>query len=136
MLKQHILDIFYAITAIRKVQHIKPSCEKIYQYLHKINKDAEKSLIISTIENLVRNGYLKVEGEGENESIFILKSFEDFFNYLLIEYSKIILTIKIVLYPMKSRNLKILSIQLRREIMALSANPPYKPIIMVCFTKE
>ena len=87
MLKQHILDIFYAITAIRKVQHIKPSSEKIYQYLHKINKDAEKSLIISTIENLVRNGYLKVEGEGENESIFILKSFEDFFN-LLIEYSK------------------------------------------------
>ena len=65
MLKQHILDIFYAITAIRKVQHIKTSSEKIYQYLHKINKDAEKNLIISTIENLVRNGYLKVEGEGE-----------------------------------------------------------------------
>ena len=79
MLKQHILDIFYAITAIRKVQHIKPSSEKIYKYLHKINKDAEKSLIISTIENLVRNGYLKVEGKGQNESIFILKSFEDFF---------------------------------------------------------
>ena len=88
MLNQNILDIFYAITAIRKVQHIKPSSEKIYKYLHKINKDAEKSLIISTIENLVRNGYLKVEREGENESIFILKSFEDFFNYLLIGYSK------------------------------------------------
>ena len=44
MLNQQILDIFYAIIAIRKVQHIKPSSEKIYQYPHKINKDAEKSL--------------------------------------------------------------------------------------------
>ena len=83
MLQQQILDIFYAITAIRKVQHIKPSSEKIFQYLCKINKDVDKNQVLLTIENLVRNGYLKIEGEDEHESIFILKSFEDFFNFLL-----------------------------------------------------
>ena len=78
MLKQELLDIFYAITAIRKIQHIKPSTEKIYQYLYKINKNVDKNLVVQNIEVMIRKGYLKIEGDDEQESIFILKSFDEF----------------------------------------------------------
>ena len=78
MLKQELLDIFYAITAIRKIQHIKPSTEKIYQYLYKINENVDKNLLVQNIEVMIRKGYLKIEGDDEQESIFILKSFDEF----------------------------------------------------------
>ena len=85
MLKQELLDIFYAITAIRKIQHIKPSTEKICQYLYKINKNVDKNLLVQNIEVMIRKGYLKIEGDDEQESIFILKSFDEF-----IDLSKIV----------------------------------------------
>ena len=78
MLRQELLDIFYAITAIRKIQHIKPFTEKIYQYLYKINKNVDKNLLVQNIEVMIRKGYLKIEGDDEQESIFILKSFDQF----------------------------------------------------------
>ena len=78
MLKQELLDIFYAITATRKAQHIKLSTEKIYQYLYKINKNVDKNMLVQNIKVMIRKGYLKIEGDDEQESIFILKSFDEF----------------------------------------------------------
>ena len=101
MLKQELLDIFYAITAIRKIQHIKPSTEKIYQYLYKINKNVDKNLVVQNIEVMIRKGYLKIEGDDEQESIFILKSFDEF-----IDLSKTVLLL--TKYPMKLQNWKII----------------------------
>ena len=77
MLKQELLDIFYDITAIRKIQYIKPSTEKIYQYLYKINKNVDKNLLVQNVEVMIRKGYLKIEGDDEQESIFILFEFID-----------------------------------------------------------
>ena len=34
-----LLDIYYAKNAIRKVQHNKPSKEKVFNYLKKFDKD-------------------------------------------------------------------------------------------------
>ena len=67
MLKQELLGIFYAITAIRKFQHIKPSTETIYQCLYKINKNVDKNLLVQNIEVMIRKGFLKIEGDDEQE---------------------------------------------------------------------
>ena len=71
------MDIFYAVNAIRKIQHIKPSTAKVYQYLKKLDKNLEEAHFKSTLESFVKNGYFVVQGEEEEESIFSVKSFED-----------------------------------------------------------
>ena len=37
-----ILNIYYAISTIRKVRHIKPSKEKIFNHLKKLDKDVKR----------------------------------------------------------------------------------------------
>ena len=49
-LKQEtLIRQFYLVNAIRKIQHIKPPAEKIFQYLYKIGKSVEKDLLFVNI---------------------------------------------------------------------------------------
>ena len=77
MALREVMDISYAVNAIRKIQHIKPSTAKVYQYLKKLDKNLEEAHFKSTLESFVKNGYFVVQGEAEEESIFSVKSFED-----------------------------------------------------------
>ena len=53
-----MIDIFYAVNAIRKIQHTKPSTAKVYQYLKKLDENLEDAQFKSNLESFVRNGYL------------------------------------------------------------------------------
>ena len=53
-------DYFHVINAIRKIQHIKSSPEKVYQYLKKLDKNLEDAHFKSTLESFVKNGYFVV----------------------------------------------------------------------------
>ena len=60
------LDIYYVINFIRKVQHNKPSKEKVFSYLKKLYKDGDK---------LVKDNFIEVNGDDYQESLFFLTSF-------------------------------------------------------------
>ena len=77
MALREVMDISYAVNAIRKIQHTKPSTAKVYKYLKKLDKNLEEAHFKSTLESFVKNGYFVVQGEAEEESIFSVKSFED-----------------------------------------------------------
>ena len=62
-----ILDIYYAISAIRKVQHSKPSKEKIFNFLKKFDKDVNHDYFIINLENLIDKKYVEVQEHGEQE---------------------------------------------------------------------
>ena len=51
---------FHAINAIRKIQHIKSSTAKVYQYLKKLDKNREDAHFKSTLESFVKNSYFVV----------------------------------------------------------------------------
>ena len=53
-------DCFHAINAIRKIQHVKSSPAKVYQYLKKLDKNLEDAHFKSTLESFVKNGYFVV----------------------------------------------------------------------------
>ena len=76
MTLREVLDLFYAVNTIRKIQHIKSSSAKVYQYMKKLDKNLEEAHF-ETLESFVKNGYFEVQGEAEEESIFSVKSFED-----------------------------------------------------------
>ena len=69
MTLREVLDLFYAVNAIRKIQHIKSSSAKVYQYMKKLDKNLEEAHF-ETLESFVKNGYFAVQGEAEEESIF------------------------------------------------------------------
>lgn len=50
MVKQETY-IFDAVSAIRKIQPIKPSVEKIFQYLDKTDKSVNRDLLFVNIED-------------------------------------------------------------------------------------
>ena len=76
-----ILDIYYAISTIRKVQHSKPSKEKIFNYLKKLDKDVKQDYFMINLENLIGKKYVEAQEHGEQESLFLIKSFELFLSY-------------------------------------------------------
>ena len=82
MVKTRNIRHFYPVNVIRKIQPIKPSAEKIFQYLCKIDKTVEIDLLFVNIDALHRKDSFKIEGEDENESIFITKSFDEFTDLL------------------------------------------------------
>ena len=77
MALREVMDIFYAVNAIRKIQHNKPSTAKVYQYLKKLDKNLEEAYFKSTLASFVKNGYFVLQGEAEKELFFSVKSFED-----------------------------------------------------------
>ena len=74
-----ILDIYYAISTIRKVQHSKSSKEKIFNHLKKLDKDVNHDYFKINLENLIDKQYVEVRGE--QESLFLIKPFEMFLIY-------------------------------------------------------
>ena len=76
-----ILDIYYAISIIRKVQHSKSSKEKIFNDLKKLDKDVNHDYFIINPENLIDKQYVEVQEPGEKESLFLIKPFELFLSY-------------------------------------------------------
>ena len=75
------LDIYYAISTIRKVQHSKPSKEKIFNYLKKLDQDVSHDYFMINLENLIDKKYVEVQEHGEQESLFLIKPFELFLSY-------------------------------------------------------
>ena len=72
------LDIYYAIIYIRKIQHLKPSTEKIHSYLKKIDKDLQYESFSKIMDQLVQKEFINIQGDGNEESIFVNKSVSDF----------------------------------------------------------
>ena len=68
MALRQVMNIFYAVNAIRKIQYIKPLTVKIYQYLKKLDKNLEETHFKSTLESFVKNGYFVVQAEAEHGS--------------------------------------------------------------------
>ena len=76
-----ILDIYYAISTVRKVQHSKLSKEKIFNHLRKLDKDVNHNYFMINLENLIDKQYVEVQEHGEQESLFLIKPFEMFLIY-------------------------------------------------------
>ena len=71
--------LFHAIIYIRKIQHLKPSTEKIHNYLKKIDKDLQYESFSKIMDQLVQKEFINIQGDGNEESIFVNKSVSDFF---------------------------------------------------------
>ena len=54
MALKEAMYIFYAVNAIRKIQHIKPQTVKVYQYLKRLDKNLEEAHFKSTLESFVK----------------------------------------------------------------------------------
>ena len=78
---KYILDIYYAISTIRKAQHSKLSKKKIFNYLKKLNKDVNDDYFMINLENLIDKKHVEVQEHGEQESLFLIKPFELFLSY-------------------------------------------------------
>ena len=76
-----ILAIYYAISTIRKVQHSKPSKEKIFNYLKKLDKDVNHNYFVINLENLIDKQYVEVQEHGEQKSLFLIQPFDLFLSY-------------------------------------------------------
>ena len=48
-----ILDIYYAISTIRKIQHSKSSKEKVFNHLKKLYKNVNHDYFMINLENLI-----------------------------------------------------------------------------------
>ena len=70
-------DIYYAINFIRKVQHNKPSKEKAFSYLRKLDKDFSYDLFNISMETLVKDNFIEVQGDDDQESLFFVKEFDE-----------------------------------------------------------
>lgn len=64
------LDIYYTINFVRTVQHSKPSKEKVFSYLKKINKDCSYDLFGISVDKLVKDNFIKVKDNDDQESLF------------------------------------------------------------------
>ena len=76
-----ILDIYYAISTIRKIQHSNSSKEKIFNHLEKLYKDVNHDYFMINLENLIEKQYVEVKEHGEQKLLFLIKPFELFLSY-------------------------------------------------------
>ena len=70
-------DNYYAINFIRKVQHNKPSKEKVFSYLRKLDKDFSYDLFNISMDTLVKDNFIEVQGDDDQESLFFVKEFDE-----------------------------------------------------------
>ena len=63
---------------LRKVKHIRPTTEKIYNSIRKeLNNDLDIVKYKSNIYYLINNGIVEVRGDGDQESVFIVERTEE-----------------------------------------------------------
>ena len=66
-----------AIDFLRKVKHVRPTTEKIYNSIRKeLNDKLDIVKYKTNIDYLINNGIVEVRGEGDLESVFIVKRIE------------------------------------------------------------
>ena len=69
--------IMKAIDFLRKVKHVRPTTEKIYNSIRKeLNDKLDIVKYKTNIDYLINNGIVEVRGEGDLESVFIVKRIE------------------------------------------------------------
>ena len=71
------LDIYYAINFIRKEQRNKPSKEKVFSLLEKLNRDSSYDI---NMDKLVKDNFIEVKGEDDQESLFPVEEFHELFS--------------------------------------------------------
>ena len=74
------LDINYAINFIRKVQRNKPSKEKVFSLLEKLNRDSSYDFFDINMDKLVKDNFIEVKGEDDQESLFPVEEFHELFS--------------------------------------------------------
>ena len=74
------LDIYYAINFIRKVQCNKPSKEKVFSLLEKLNRDSSYDFFDINMDKLVKDNFIEVKGEDDQESLFLVEEFHELFS--------------------------------------------------------
>ena len=66
--------IMKAIDFLRKVKHVRPTTEKIYNSMRKeLNDKLDIVKYKTNIDYLINNGIVEVRGEGDQESVFIVE---------------------------------------------------------------
>ena len=72
--------VLICVSAFQKLcfQHLKPSTEKIHNYLKKIDKDLQYESFSKIMDQLVQKEFINIQGDGNEESIFVNKSVSDF----------------------------------------------------------
>ena len=74
------LDIYYAINFTRKVQCNKPSKEKVFSLLEKLNRDSGYDFCDINMDKLVKDNFIEVKGEDDQESLFLVEEFHELFS--------------------------------------------------------
>ena len=70
--------IMKAIDFLRKVKHVRPTTEKIYNSIRKeLNDKLDIVKYKTNIDYLINNGIVEVRGEGDQESVFIFERTEE-----------------------------------------------------------
>ena len=70
--------IMKTIDFLRKVKHVGPTTEKIYNSIRKeLNDKLDIVECKTNIDNLINNGIVEVRDEGDQESVFIVERTEE-----------------------------------------------------------
>ena len=73
--------IMKTIDFLRKVKHIRPTTEKIYNSIRKeLNDKLDIVEYKTNIDYQINNGIVEVRGEGDQESVFIIERTEQSYN--------------------------------------------------------
>ena len=71
------VNIIKSIDYLRKEKHIRPSTEKIFNTVKKsYDTNIEIDIFKDNFDYLINNGEIEIRGEGENESVFVIKRVE------------------------------------------------------------
>ena len=70
--------IMKTIDFLRKVKHVRPTTDKIYNSIRKeLNDNLDIVEYKTNIDYLINNGIVEVRGEGDQESVFIVERTEE-----------------------------------------------------------
>ena len=70
--------IMKTIDFLRKVKHVRPTMDKIYNSIRKeLNDNLDIVEYKTDIDYLINNGIVEVRGKGDQESVFIVERTEE-----------------------------------------------------------
>ena len=75
------LYIYYAIRAIRGVQHAKPTGQKVSTSLKKTDKDLEVDIFTCKFQEQIERRFIEIQEKNERESLFIMRYITDFIDF-------------------------------------------------------
>ena len=75
------VNIYYAIRAIRGVQHAKSTREKVLTSLKKMDKHFQVDIFACKFQELTKRRFIEIQGEDEEESLFISRNITYFINF-------------------------------------------------------